>query len=211
MLELKNITYQPQTGNKKILNSVNLKVNQNELIIICGKSGSGKTTLLEIICGLINAQKGEVFFANKLVSSRQRRWISGMVFQFPERYFIGSTVGKELKMGHKSLRGELIKDVLRKVGLEKININTPPEKLSGGEQRRLAVATQLLRNPDLILFDEPTAGLDWSMKNDVVNLINNLRINNTIIVVTHEPKLFGSTPSKIFYLARGKIKSIQRK
>ena len=205
MLELKDITYQPQTGNKKVLNKVSLKINKNEIILIIGKSGSGKTTLLEIISGLIEYQKGSITWQNKLINSRQRRWLCGMVFQFPERYFLGSTIGKELKFGYKSIKESKIKNVLNKVGLSNINLTSPPEQLSGGQQRRLAVAIQLLRRPNFLLLDEPTAGLDWSMKNDVKDLINNISSENTIIVVTHEPELFEEVTSKKFVLIEGKL------
>ena len=86
----------------------------------------------------------------------------------------------------------------------------PPEQLSGGQQRRLAVAVQLLRNPSIILLDEPTAGLDRSMKNDIKNLILNLKDRNTIIIVTHEPALFDGIPCKMFFLERGKIKKFRK-
>ena len=104
MLDLKDITYQPQTGNKKIIDGISFNLHENEIILICGKSGSGKTTLLEIISGLITPQKGKITWKNKNITARQRRWISGVVFQFPERYFLGTTIGKELKIGYKSLR-----------------------------------------------------------------------------------------------------------
>ena len=205
MLQLVDITYQPETGNKKVLDKVSLKINKNEIILIIGKSGSGKTTLLEIISGLIEHQKGNIVWQNKLVNSRQRRWLCGMVFQFPERYFLGSTIGKELKFGYKSIEERKIKNVLNKVGLSNINLTSPPEQLSGGQQRRLAVAIQLLRSPNFLLLDEPTAGLDWSMKNDVKDLINNISSENTIIVVTHEPELFEEVTSKKFVLIEGKL------
>ena len=208
MLDLKEINYQPQTGPKKIIDNLNFKVHKNEIILICGESGSGKTTLLEIISGLINPQKGKIYWDNKVLSSRQRRWFCGVVFQFPERYFIGTTIGKELKIGHKSLREKNIQIVLKKVGLDDINMTLPPEQLSGGQQRRLAVAVQLLRNPSILLLDEPTAGLDGAMKNDVKNLILDLKNKNTIIIVTHEPSLFEGIPSKIFFLEKGKIKNL---
>ena len=206
MLDLREITYQPQTSNKKILDKANFHINENEIILICGNSGSGKTTLLEIISGLIIPQRGKFTWKNETISSRKRRWMSGLVFQFPERYFLGNTVGKELKIGHKFLREKNIELVLKKVGLSGINLTQPPEKLSGGQQRRLAVAVQLLRNPTILLLDEPTAGLDWSMKNDVKNLILSLKNRNTIIIVTHEPSLFEEIPSRIFTLEKGKIK-----
>ena len=208
MLDLKDITYQPQTGNKKILDDISFSLHENEIILICGSSGSGKTTLLEIISGLIIPQKGKISWKNKNISARQRRWISGVVFQFPERYFLGTTVGKELKIGYKSLREKTIEQVLKKVGLSDINLTQAPEKLSGGQQRRLAVAVQLMRNPTILLLDEPTAGLDWSMKNDVKNLVLNLKSKNTIIIVTHEPSLFEGIPSKVLTLEKGKIKKL---
>ena len=211
MLDLKDITYQPQTGNKKILDDISFSLHENEIILICGSSGSGKTTLLEIISGLIIPQKGKISWKNKNISARQRRWISGVVFQFPERYFLGTTVGKELKIGYKSLREKTIEQVLKKVGLSDINLTQAPEKLSGGQQRRLAVAVQLMRNPTILLLDEPTAGLDWSMKNDVKNLVLNLKSKNTIIIVTHEPSLFEGIPSKMLTLEKGKIKKLIKK
>ena len=210
MLELNKVTYQHQTGQEIILKNINMKIEQKEIVLICGTSGSGKTTLLEIIGGLIKVQKGKIRWQSKSVSDRQRRWLCGVIFQFPERYFIGSTIGKELKIGHKSLRDKNIKSVLRKVGLEAVNLTMPPEKLSGGQQRRLAVAVQLLRNPDIILMDEPTAGLDWSMKNDVSKLIRDLSGNNTIVVVTHEPNIFREYASKIFYLEKGELNLTRR-
>ena len=208
MLDLKEVTYQPQTGNKKILDNISLTVHENETILICGSSGSGKTTLLEIISGLNIPQKGRITWKNKTISARQRRWISGVVFQFPERYFLGTTIGKELKIGHKALREKNIDRVLKKVGLSGLNLTQPPEQLSGGQQRRLAVAVQLIRNPSILLLDEPTAGLDWSMKNDVKNLVLNLKNKNTIIIVTHEPSLFEGIPSKILTIDRGKVKKL---
>jgi len=208
MLYLEHITYQPQTGRKKVLDDINLKINENEIILICGKSGSGKTTLLEIISGLTDPQKGRISWKNKIVNSRKRRWICGLVFQFPERFFLGATIGKELKFGYKSIKEIKIRDVLNKVGLSKINLTTPPEKLSGGEQRRLAVAVQLLRDPNIILLDEPTAGLDWSMKNDVKDLIFRLSSQNSVIVVTHEPELFQELTSRKFLLTAGRLETL---
>ena len=208
MLELEHITYQPQTGRKKVLDDINIKINNNEIILISGESGSGKTTLLEIISGLTDPQRGRIIWKNQIMNSRRRRWLCGLVFQFPERFFLGTTIGKELKFGYKSIKEIKIKNVLNKVGLSKINLTTPPEKLSGGQQRRLAVAVQLLRDPNIILLDEPTAGLDWSMKNDVKDLILRLSSENSIIVVTHEPELFQELTSRKFLLTAGRLKTL---
>ncbi len=206
MLELEHITYQPQTGRKKVLDDINIKINNNEIILISGESGSGKTTLLEIISGLTDPQRGRIIWKNQIMNSRRRRWLCGLVFQFPERFFLGATIGKELKFGYKSIKEIKIKNVLNKVGLSKINLTASPEKLSGGQQRRLAVAVQLLREPNIILLDEPTAGLDWSMKNDVKDLILRLSSENSIIIVTHEPELFQELTSRKFLLTAGRLK-----
>ena len=208
MLELETITYQPQTGRKKVLDDINIKINNNEIILISGESGSGKTTLLEIISGLTDPQRGRIIWKNQIMNSRRRRWLCGLVFQFPERFFLGATIGKELKFGYKSIKENKIKNVLNKVGLSKINLTAPPEKLSGGQQRRLAVAVQLLREPNIILLDEPTAGLDWSMKNDVRDLILRLSSEKSIIVVTHEPELFKDLTSRKFLLTAGRLKTL---
>ena len=208
MLELVNITYQPQTGRTKVLDNINLRINRNEIILITGESGSGKTTLLEVISGLTDPQRGQIKWQNKVANSRKRRWFSGLVFQFPERFFLGATIGKELKFGYKSIKEFKIKKALNKVGLSKVKLTAPPEKLSGGEQRRLAVAVQLLRNPEIILLDEPTAGLDWSMKNDVKDLILRLSAENSIIIVTHEPELFQELISRDFLLTAGRLKAL---
>ena len=123
---------------------------------------------------------------------------------------MGTTIGKELKIGHKSLREKKIEIVLNKVGLKNLNLTQPPEQLSGGQQRRLAVAVQLLRNPSIVLLDEPTAGLDWSMKHDIKNLILNLKDKNTIIIVSHEPALFQEISSKMFIIEKGNIKKLRK-
>tara|TARA_B100000965_G_C19472816_1_gene704887 strand:- start:34 stop:675 length:642 start_codon:yes stop_codon:yes gene_type:complete len=205
MLEIKDITYQPQTCNRKILQNINFSVKEKEIILISGVSGSGKTSLLEIIGGILSEKEGNIYWKNKKTTPRQRRWLCGIVFQFPERFFIGSTIRKELKIGHRSLRSNILDNVLKQVGLSEINLSMPPEHLSGGQQRRLAVAVQLLRNPSIILLDEPTAGLDWSMKNEVKDLINRLRMKNTVIIVTHETELFDELPTKNFVLDKGRI------
>jgi len=208
MLDLKEISYQPQTGERKIIENLNLKVHENEIILICGNSGSGKTTLLEIISGLTNPQKGKITWKNKILSSRQRRWFCGVVFQFPERYFVGTTVGKELKIGHKSLREKNIEIVLNKVGLKKINLTQPPEQLSGGQQRRLAVAVQLLRNPSILLLDEPTAGLDPIASSRIEDLINktNNKASGSSIVVSHVLSTIERTSDKVLMLYGGKFR-----
>ena len=192
MLKLTNICYHPSTSEKPILNGVSFEAQRKQPVIISGPSGSGKTSLLEVIGGLASQSKGKIYFEEKALTGRQRRALCGVVFQFPERHFIGLTVAQELRLGHRRLAGDLQSEVLTKVGLGLIDITELPENLSGGQQRRLAIAIQLIRRPRILLLDEPTAGLDWSIREEILNLIRQLSKEQYMVIVTHEPEIFDS-------------------
>ena len=205
MLILKNIQYHPSTAEKPILKNLCLKTKAGTITIVKGPSGSGKTTLVEIISGLSAHQKGEITWFNKALNARKRRCLCGLVFQFPERYFLGLSVSQELRLGHKKLTTEEQISTLSKVGLINLNLKKPPESLSGGQQRRLAIAVQLLRSPKVLLLDEPTAGLDWSVRNGIIDLLAELKTKQTIIVVTHEPELFKKLNTHNYELRDGQL------
>ena len=190
MLELKGVHYQPATAEKAVLAGVNLKVQQGLPVMIAGPSGIGKTSLVEVISGLSKPQQGEIYWKNKPLNERQRRWLCGIVFQFPERHFLGLTIAQELRLGHRRLSGEDQEKALEIVGLSHVSLRQAPEKLSGGQQRRLALAVQLLRKPSILLLDEPTAGLDWSVRKEILELLARIAKDQLLIVVTHEPELF---------------------
>ena len=205
MLSLKDIYYHPSTATNPILNNLSLETNPGRITLIRGPSGSGKTTLVEIISGLSNQQKGEIKWINQVLNPRQRRWLCGLVFQFPERYFLGLSVAQELRIGHKKLAYKEQISTLNRVGLKNIDLKYPPESLSGGQQRRLAIAVQLLRKPEILLLDEPTAGLDWSVRNEIIELISKLKDKQTILIVTHEPELFESLNTDSYELRDGQL------
>ncbi|HCA61872.1 MAG TPA: lytic murein transglycosylase, partial [Synechococcales bacterium UBA8647] len=137
-------------------------------------------------------------------TARQRRWLSGLVFQFPERHFIGLTVGQELKLGHRRLSSERLQQALAQVGLAGLPLTQAPERLSGGQQRRLALAVQLLREPGILLLDEPTAGLDWSVRQEMVSLVGELARDRLVLIVTHEPEGFDSVAGASYLLQQGR-------
>ena len=208
MLELNNIRFRPATSERMVLNDINLKASPGEPVLISGNSGSGKTSLLEVISGLAGAQKGSIHWNQEALTRRQRRWLCGVVFQFPERHFLGLNVSQELKLGHKRLSSEERSNVLRRVGLGDVDLRQAPERLSGGQQRRLALAVQLLRHPQVLLLDEPTAGLDWSVRSEVLELLQDLAQDRLLIVVTHEPDLFEEWSGNHWTLREGRLHAL---
>ena len=192
MLKLKDIYYHPSTSERAILKGISLDVKKGQPLIVSGQSGTGKTSLIEVISGLVSQNKGIISYEDQTITAKQRRTLCGIVFQFPERHFIGMTVGHELRLGHRRLPGELQSEVLTKVGLGLIDISDSPEKLSGGQQRRLAIAVQLIRKPKVLLLDEPTAGLDWSIRDEILRVIKKLSEDQYMVIVTHEPEIFSS-------------------
>ena len=210
MLELRGIHYQPATASRPVLTDVNLQLPVGSLGLVAGASGSGKTTLLEVISGLAEADGGSVLWNGERLNGRQRRWLCGLVFQFPERHFLGLTVGQELRLGQRRLGGEQLAQVLELVGLGGVPLQQRPEQLSGGQQRRLALAVQLLRNPRVLLLDEPTAGLDWTVRREVLDLLGVLMRERAVLVVTHEPELFSTLAERQWRLADGTLQQALR-
>jgi energy-coupling factor transport system ATP-binding protein len=209
MLELESLRYHPATSPEPVLRDVSLTLAAGEPALVAGRSGSGKTTLLELISGLAEPDGGRVLWNGEALNSRQRRWLCGLVFQFPERHFLGLTVGQELKLGQKRLRAEEAEAVLARVGLAGVSLQREPERLSGGQQRRLALAVQLLRDPRVLLLDEPTAGLDWQVRQEVLQLLADLGRERALLVVTHEPELFRSIVERGWRLEGGTLVPIR--
>ena len=205
MLELSGITYAPATTGAAVLKSVSLQTQKGRPLLIAGASGSGKTSLLEIISGLAAGTSGSIRWNGNAMKRRQLRWLCGIVFQFPERHFLGLNVAQELRLGHRRLGHEREQSVLARVGLSHITTTTAPERLSGGQQRRLALAVQLLRGAEVLLLDEPTAGLDWSVRQDVLDLLASLARDQVLIVVTHEPELFRDWDCQRLLLQGGRL------
>ena len=208
MLELEQLHYAPATAADPILSGVELTASTGQPVLIAGASGSGKTSLLEVISGLAERRSGTIRWQGEALTQRQRRTLCGIVFQFPERHFLGLTVHQELKLGHRRLPGERLEQVLHQVGLGSIDRSIAPERLSGGQQRRLSLAVQLLRGAQVLLLDEPTAGLDWSVRDDVLELLADLSQERVLIVVTHEPELFRGWRCDRHRLQNGQLSSM---
>ncbi len=207
MLELEALRYHAATAPEPVLRGASLRIEPGQIALVAGRSGSGKSTLLELICGLADPSQGVISWHGKAINARQRRCLCGLVFQFPERHFLGLTIGQELRLGQRRLPSEKAEAVLHQVGLSGLSFQQPPEELSGGQQRRLAMAVQLLRDPKVLLMDEPTAGLDWSVRSEIIELIGQLSRDRIVLIVTHEPELFEplTTPNQRWTLRDGQL------
>jgi energy-coupling factor transport system ATP-binding protein len=205
MLYLRNLSYHPTAAAAPILKQINLELAPQELGVIVGPSGSGKSTLLEMLAGLAQPTSGGIFWREQELTYLHMQQLCGLVFQFPERHFCGGTVLEELRLGHPELGSDRISAALTEVGLEQLSLHTSPNALSGGQQRRLALAVQLIRQPNLLLLDEPTAGLDWSMRRQLVNLLAKLKEHWTLLVVSHDASELVEIADRCWTIDRGEM------
>ncbi|MEB3199598.1 MAG: ABC transporter ATP-binding protein [Synechococcaceae cyanobacterium] len=208
MLAIEALRYHPATTPRPVLADVSLQVPVGRVTLVAGRSGSGKTTLLEVLAGLAEGDRGRILWNGEPVGAQQRRALCGLVFQFPERHFLGLTVAQELRLGQRRLEGSRLEAVLARVGLQGLSLSQAPERLSGGQQRRLALAVQLLRDPRVLLLDEPTAGLDWTVRGEVLQLLADLACDRALLVVTHEPELFQGLVHSGWSLEAGQLKPL---
>jgi putative ABC transport system ATP-binding protein len=222
MLELKNVSKSYFEGNSKhfVLNDLKLNVSKGEIIILLGKSGSGKSTLLNIISGIDIPDSGSVVIDGTDItklSEKERTLVRrnkvGFIFQFFN--LIPTLTVKENLLLPLELTGtnnteEKINSILSEVGLAN-RANTYPDKLSGGEQQRIAIARALIHNPDIILADEPTGNLDYETGLQIVDLLDRVvkKKGKTMIMVTHSKDVIGLA-DKIYSLKDGKLSEMKK-
>jgi len=210
MLELKNIQFERE--NKKILDNINLKIDTNKFIAITGPNGSGKSTLVKIIMGIEKPDKGKIIFQGKDITNlsideRAKQGIS-FAFQQPVK-FKGLTVHDLLKIAaKKNMTKKEACDILSQVGLcarEYVDreVNS---SLSGGELKRIEIATVAVRKTALTIFDEPEAGIDlWSF-NNLIEIFENMRntIKGTTLIISHQERIL-NIADEIILMKNGKI------
>lgn len=209
MLQVQNLSYHPAAASQPILKDLSFQLGLNQLGLIIGKSGAGKSTLLEILAGLARPTQGQIAWEGVNLLPTQLRGMAGLVFQFPERHFCGLTLLDEMRFGHPELRDKEIENALKQVGLEGIPLRGSPNHLSGGQQRRLALAVQLIRGPFLLLLDEPTAGLDWSVRRQLIELLARLKSMWTVLVVSHDPEELSQIADVRWTLQAGSLQPLQ--
>lgn len=216
MLELKDICF--ERSSKKILNHINLKLDEQKFYVITGPNGSGKSTLAKIIMGIEKPDYGTILLdgqdiTNKTIDERAKLGI-GFAFQQPVQ-FKGITVYDLLKF---STKKELTKNeacnILSKVGLCAIEYvdREVNKSLSGGELKRIEIATVMARNPYLAIFDEPEAGIDlWSFQNltEVFKEISK-ESSGTTLVISHQERIL-NIADEIILMGEGTIQELGRK
>ncbi len=220
-LELKKISFK-YTGiggsDRLILDDVSLHIGKNESIALVGASGSGKTTLIQHFTGLLRPVSGQVFYNDQNIWDRKfslsmLRQKIGIVFQFPESQLFEETVFKDVAFGPKNLGysvdevNERVQDALTAVELSPRNFGErSPFRLSEGEKRRAAIAGVLAMNPDLVIFDEPTAGLDPQSVRRMADIVRRLLDDGkSVLIITHNMDFLAQTVSRAMVMNNGQI------
>ena len=221
ILEINNLsyTYAENTAYKQTaLNNINLTINEGEFIGLIGHTGSGKSTLIQHLNALIKTKTGTILFkGNDIYSDNSKlkyiRQKIGLVFQYPEYQIFEETVYKEIAFGPINCgidKNEIdirVNEALKIVGLDKSYLDKSPFDLSGGQKRRVAIASILAMKPEVLIFDEPMAGLDPYGRDEILNNITKMHkeLNITIILVSHSMEDISTIADKILVMNKGSI------
>ncbi|EHR34154.1 energy-coupling factor transporter ATPase [Helcococcus kunzii] len=221
---LKNVSFnygQAGGSNSSALDNINLQINSNEFIGIIGHTGSGKSTLTQLFNGLLYATSGEVSVDGQIISEETKSELKkvrqkvGLVFQYPEYQLFEETVALDIAYGPKNLdldESEVekrVKESMELVGLdyEKYKDQSPFE-LSGGQKRRVAIASILAMEPKYLVLDEPTAGLDPLGRDEILGELRHIYDNRddlTVIVVSHSMEDIAKIADRVIVMNKGKI------
>ncbi|MCO6301595.1 ABC transporter ATP-binding protein [Staphylococcus epidermidis] len=211
-------TFGEKSSKTEVLKDINFEVKDGEFIILNGASGSGKTTLLTILGGLLSQTSGDVVYEGKSLFERHTNKahlrLNDIGFIFQASHLVPylkvldqlTLIGKEAGMSSKEAQARA-KELLTKIGLEE-QLNSYPHMLSGGQQQRVAIMRALMNHPKIVLADEPTASLDASRAQEVVEMIRKqIKANQMIgIMITHDESFF-KYADRIVQLYDGKIKN----
>ncbi|NLC68267.1 MAG: energy-coupling factor transporter ATPase [Clostridiaceae bacterium] len=218
-IEVKNLSYVYMKGTpfeRKALEDINIKIDKGEFVGIIGHTGSGKSTLVQHFNGLLKPTTGKVIVNGMDTSGKglkELRRQVGIVFQYPEHQLFEETVYKDIVFGLKKLgieggtMDERIYSTLEIVGLDRSILYKSPFELSGGQKRRVAIAGVLVMEPEIIVLDEPAAGLDPSGRNEIFNFIKKLYMNCkvTVIIVSHNMEEIARLVNRVIVINKGRV------
>ena len=218
-IEIKNLNHiygQDTVFEQYALKDVNLTINDGEFIGLIGHTGSGKSTLTQHLNGLLKASSGDILYNGESIytegySMKTLRSKVGLVFQYPEHQLFEADVFSDVCFGPKNLglsQDEIekrAKEALDLVGLDENFYKQSPFELSGGQKRRVAIAGVLAMKPEVLILDEPTAGLDPKGRDDILGLIEELHAKQgmTIILVSHSMEDVAKYVSRLVVMNHG--------
>jgi len=214
-IELKNVKKIYNVGDKKIsaLDGINISINQGEFVVILGPSGAGKSTLLNLLGGMDKATSGSIMIGEDDIAkfndgelTRYRAHDVGFIFQF---YNLMPTLTVDENVNlikDVTNTPKNSKDVLKSVGLLK-HANKFPQELSGGEQQRVSIARAIMKNPKVLLCDEPTGALDSKTGIEILKLLRNQSDEDTTVIIVTHNSLIADIADRIIKIKNGKVVS----
>jgi len=220
LIELNNVSHVYQDENNvKALKNINLEISRGEFIGIVGHTGSGKSTLVQLFNGLIIPSSGTVKVNDKNITNeksnlKETRRHVGLVFQYPEHQLFEESVYQDIAFGPKNLglkKDEIqkrVKEVMGLVGLDYEELkDRSPFNLSGGQQRKVAIAGVLALKPDVLVLDEPSAGLDPQGRKQLAELLKYLyqELKMTVILISHRMEEIAELASRVIVMHQGEI------
>lgn len=221
LLEVKNISYSYSKGTpfeKKAITDVSFSVEKGEFIGIIGHTGSGKSTMMQMLDGLLKPDSGSVFLEGKDINSdkkitREARFKVGLCFQYPEYQLFEETVAKDIAFGPRNMglsESEIKQRVAKAasfVNLDNSLLDRSPFDLSGGQKRRAAIAGVMAMLPEILILDEPAAGLDPVGRKEILSMISEYRRSTgaTVMMVTHSMETAALVSDRIFVLHHGSL------
>lgn len=221
ILEVKNLThiYGKETAFEKVaLKNVNITINKGDFVGLIGHTGSGKSTLIQHLNALVKANEGGIYFKGQDINADKGklkfiRQNIGLVFQYPEHQIFESTIYDEVAFGPKNcgLSGDeldkRIKEALAFVGMDESFYKKSPFDLSGGQKRRVAIASVLAMKPEILILDEPMAGLDPYGRDEILGNIKKMHndLGITIILVSHSMEDIANIADKILVMNKGQV------
>ena len=221
ILEIKDLNYIYSIGTPfqhQALDNVNFSVNRGEFIGIIGHTGSGKSTLMQHMNGLLKPTSGKVLLDGVDIWSdkkltRQARFRVGLVFQYPEYQLFEETCYKDIAFGPKNMGlkpeeiDRRVREAAASVGLREDQLEMSPFDLSGGQKRRVAIAGVIAMEPEVLILDEPTAGLDPQGREEILKNIEDYRRshNATIMMVSHSMDDCARLASRMIVMSKGTV------
>lgn len=212
IIRVENLWFKYETN--WVLQDINLRIYEKELVAIVGQNGCGKTTLVKHFNGLLKPNRGSVIVSGvdtKDTSTAELAKVVGYVFQFPDSQIFARTIYEEVSFGPKNLNfserriDEVVHSSLNRVGLDR-TLNTSPTALSTGEKERLVIADVLAMDPRVIILDEPTTGQDHITCHNLMEIVSDLvDSGKTVIVISHDMELVCEWADRVIVMHEGRI------